>query len=240
MVGYSSDTCNVMFGINYSVATHLRAVIPQVVTIKCGCHMLALCSSYACAQLPDHLEDLMRSITSHFSNAPKAIRALAEFQDAMKLAILKPGQTRWLTKEPCVKRIIKEYDPLVSYFKALVVTDKCNNNSFMLSSLLDPITMIYFEFLGYALGLFNTANRIFQSEKPLIHTLKTEIETIIETMARAFMIPECFENVDLMHLNVKDENLYLPSNSVYIGTFSLLFYQFRFFDLPIYLFTFLM
>ena len=85
--------------------------------------MVNLCSRFASMQLPEHLEDLIRNITNHFSNAPKAMRALAEFQDAIKLEILKPGQTRWLTKEPCVKSNLQQLQSLVSYYCLVTLWD---------------------------------------------------------------------------------------------------------------------
>ena len=163
MVGYSSDTCSVLFGVNNSVTTILRARVPHILTIKCGCHMVNLCFSYASMQLPEHSEDLIRNITNHFSNAPKAIRGLSEIQDAIKLASLKPGQTCWLTKEPCVKSIIQQLHALLSCYKTFVVNDKCSNYTYTLSSLEGRITIIYFEFLGYALGFFNTELNFCQS-----------------------------------------------------------------------------
>ena len=57
----------------------------------------------------------------------KAKNALSAFQDEMKLAILSPGQTRWLTREASIKRVISEYDALVAYFKNLMLTDKCKH-----------------------------------------------------------------------------------------------------------------
>lgn len=226
MVGFSSDTCNVMFGVNHSVSTLLRQKVPQIITIKCGCHLLHLCSSYASKVLPDHLEDLLRTITSHFSHSPKAKNALSAFQDEMKLAILSPGQTRWLTREASIKRVISEYDALVAYFKNLMLTDKCNTNRFILQSLEDPITMIYFHFLAYALGLFNTVNRIFQSETPLLHTLKPQIESTIEIMARNFM--QVHDDVQYLDLDVNDTSLYLPPSAVYLGIFSYVIFFIRF------------
>lgn len=168
MAGFSSDTCNVMFCVNQSLSTPIRQTVPQIITIKFGCHMLKLCSCcarcvliasliicqnswkkrfinwiyhyyyyyYASKVLPDYLEDLLRIITNHFSYSPKAKNALFSFPRRDKTGyILSPGQTRWLTREASIKRVISECDPLVAYFKYLMLTDKCNTNRFILQYL---------------------------------------------------------------------------------------------------------
>ena len=69
IIGYSSDTCNVIFGENLSVSTLLKKDIPHVATIKCSCHMIHLCASRACLKLSTILEDLCRNIYAHFSRS---------------------------------------------------------------------------------------------------------------------------------------------------------------------------
>ena len=46
VIGYSSDTANVMFGEKNSVVGLLKKDCPHVVTIRCSCHMIHLCASY--------------------------------------------------------------------------------------------------------------------------------------------------------------------------------------------------
>ena len=46
LIGFCSDTCSVMFGINKSVSTILKKEIPQIMSIKCSCHSIHLCTSY--------------------------------------------------------------------------------------------------------------------------------------------------------------------------------------------------
>ena len=65
IIGYSSDTCNVMFGENLSVSTLLKKDLPHVAAIKCSCPMIHICASHACIKLSTTLEDLCRNIYSH-------------------------------------------------------------------------------------------------------------------------------------------------------------------------------
>lgn len=86
IIAFCSDT-NVMMGSKQSVATLLKAEVPNVIIVKCSCHLIHLTASYACLRLPKYIEDLCRNIYSHFSLSSKRQDALKEFQ---KFADLEP------------------------------------------------------------------------------------------------------------------------------------------------------
>ena len=81
IIGYSSDTCSVMFGENLSVSTLLKKDLPHVAAIKCSCHMIHLCTSHACLKLSTTLEDLCRNIYSHFSRSTLRQNDFTQFQE---------------------------------------------------------------------------------------------------------------------------------------------------------------
>ena len=94
VIGFSADSCNMMFGVNHSLAQMLVRDYPWIVIIKCSSHLIHLCSSYALMKLSKSVEDLCRDISSHFSLSSKRVEAFKEFQDFLdlqKLKILKPG-----------------------------------------------------------------------------------------------------------------------------------------------------
>lgn len=67
------DGANVMVGAHHSFATLLKAVVPDIIIVKCVCHSLHLCAEYACRELPKCLEFLVREIHSYFSHSLKRI-----------------------------------------------------------------------------------------------------------------------------------------------------------------------
>ncbi|XP_061392997.1 uncharacterized protein LOC133328445 [Musca vetustissima] len=86
---------------------------------KCICHSLALCSSYACLQLPSAVETLARNIFNYISNSPKRCNLYKEIQKLLDIRpkkMLHPSQTRWLSLESVVIRILELYEPLKIYF----------------------------------------------------------------------------------------------------------------------------
>ena len=62
IIGYASDTTNVMFGEHHSVVTQLKSLIPELYVMKCLCHSVHVCASHACEKLPQLLEDLVRDV----------------------------------------------------------------------------------------------------------------------------------------------------------------------------------
>ena len=69
IIGFSSDTTNVMVGEHNSVFAHLKTDCPEVACIKCSCHIIHLAASKACLKLPKHVEDMLRNVGSHFSRS---------------------------------------------------------------------------------------------------------------------------------------------------------------------------
>lgn len=132
-VGFCSDTTSVMMGPNNSVAQLIKKNHPTVIVVKCSCHSIHLVASYACQKLSNSLEDLCRTIFNHFKRSPKRQRELIQFQrflnsDQFPHKILAPGQTRWLSLQSCVRRILENWEALKNYWEILVFEDKTHGN----------------------------------------------------------------------------------------------------------------
>ena len=111
IIGYASDTTNVMFGQHHSVITLLKGIIPHFYTMKCLCHSAHLCASHACERLPRSIEDLVCEIYSHFSHSAKRLAEYKRFQaftNTEPHKLLKPAQTHWLSLEQCINRMLEQ------------------------------------------------------------------------------------------------------------------------------------
>ena len=120
IIGYASDTTNVMFGEHHSVVTQLKSLIPELYVMKCLCHSAHLCGSHACEKLPRLLEDLVRDVYSLFAHSAKRLAEYKQFQHFTNTEphkILKPSQTWWLSLDQCVRRILEQWPALENYFK---------------------------------------------------------------------------------------------------------------------------
>lgn len=129
-VGFCSDTTNVMMGKNHSVASLIKEKFPKVMIVKCSCHSIHLAASYACKKLPNSLEDLVRNIYNHFHRSTKRSNTLTEFQKFFEdktvrpKKMLSPGQTRWLSLQACVQRILEFWISLEQYWRLISVEDR--------------------------------------------------------------------------------------------------------------------
>ena len=124
VIGFCADTCNVMFGKHHSVSQLLLKDCPWVLLVRCSCHLIHLCASYASLKLPKSLEDMCRNIYSHFSLSSKRTDAFHEFQDFFNVQnhkILNAGHTQWLSMKMCVDRALEQYEPLKLYFTQVLL-----------------------------------------------------------------------------------------------------------------------
>ncbi|KAJ8958371.1 hypothetical protein NQ314_006432 [Rhamnusium bicolor] len=185
LVGFSSDTTNVMVGEYHSVFSHLKKNLPDIVCVRCSCHMVHLAASKVCLQLPRSVEDMIRNIGSHFSSSYGRQEKLKEFQEFFKTDIHKvllPSVTRWLSVQQCTDRILEKYDVLKAYFRETTFEDPSRTNEEILKHLENSFTKIYLEFMSYILGILNDFNTLFQSEVPLLHKLKLEVIRMLKIL----------------------------------------------------------
>ena len=157
IIGYSSDTTNVMFGEHNSFAQLLKAEYPNIFIVKCSCHLIHLVSSYAALKLPKSLEDLCRDIYNHFHRSSKrqdVYQQFPSFFNAEPRKVLSPGQTWWLSLEECANRILEQYQALQHYFVLTANEDPTHTNDRIVKSLHNKFTLAYLEFLSYQLRRF--------------------------------------------------------------------------------------
>ncbi|CAH0555086.1 unnamed protein product [Brassicogethes aeneus] len=223
LVGFSSDTTNVMAGtrVLHSVFTLLKENIPHIICIKCSCHMAHLATSKACLKLPKSVEDLLRNIGSHFHRSSQRTKRFEEFQTFFEVKIhkiLSPAVTRWLSIKNCVDRVLEQYEPLKGYFRELVFEDPSHTTQIMIETLENKFTKAYLEFMSYTLGLMTDFNILFQSEKPLLYKVKPETEKLLKTLCSNYMeiniIRKCTNIFQLNHLNPK---YFAPLDKIYLG-----------------------
>lgn len=220
LIGFASDGANVMVGMHNSVVSRLKSEIPYVYIVKCICHSFHLSASYACQTLPRGIEDLARDIYNYFSNSPKRIETLKEFQHFTNTKIhkiLHPAQTRWLSLEAVVCRILEQYNALILFFTDALANDRVLAAEGILLKLRDPFTKPYFQFLEFTLSFFNNLNRQMQSEEPKIYELHSSVSAIYKTFLDCFIKKNVMLNVSLHKINYKDPANFLPLDEIYLG-----------------------
>lgn len=220
IVGYASDTTNVMFGQNHSVVTLLKQRLPNLVVIKCLCHTAHLCASHACEKLPRSIESFIRDVYSHFSHSAKRIAQYKTFQHFTETEphkILRPAQTRWLSLEGCVRRVLEQWPALEAYFESAAENDRLVSSQNILSALKNPIYKLYLFFLKFVLPKFTNFNKLFQSEKPNLHILDKCLETTYKAFLSCYMSTAYLSSRSIELIDPASTIHMLPLSSMTMG-----------------------
>lgn len=219
-VGFAADGASVMFGKTNSVYQLLKKDVPHLFGITCVCHSFAIIASNACQELPRFIEDMARDIYNYLKCSTKRLGAFKVQQDVCMVKphkILRPGQTRWLSLEAVVKRILEQYEPLTLFFEKEASEQKLLAPATILNWLKDPQTKIFLQFLEFVLPIFNKLNRLFQSETILIDTVYESVLNLYKDIISLYMKPEFVKQAETVqpanpHTFVKAEDVYLGAN----------------------------
>lgn len=160
--------------------------------------MIHLVASKACSKLPSSIEDLLRLIGAHFSRSSKRVTRLQECQKFYEVEIhqiLSPSNTRWLSLKACVDRTLEHYVVLTEYFRLEMFEDGTSANVRIYEGLENKLTKVYLEFLSYILEFLTDFTKLFQTETPLLHCLKPDIEKLIRAITSNYMELNYVKNV---------------------------------------------
>ena len=124
MIGQGYDGAATFSGCNSGVQRRMHVHGPHAIYIHCSCHRLQL----ACINAADSIVEirkvftLMGNLWKFFYYSPKRAETLKEVQSALnlpELKITKPGDTRWLSHERCVRAIKKELPAILTTLQQL-------------------------------------------------------------------------------------------------------------------------
>ncbi|CAG4994901.1 unnamed protein product [Parnassius apollo] len=222
--GLTSDTTNVMMGKHNSVQALLKTEIPHLVVIECSCHLIHLATSYASRKLPKNLEDLCRNIPAYFHMSPKRTEALKQFQDFLKIdqhKLLSAANTRWLSLQACVDRILEQYDALKLFFTGAVFEDPSNTNDSILNSLNNPFNKALLHFMSYVFSITNDFNTFFQTKSPQLFILPVMVRKMLNTFLCNFVKKEHLnlssDLKSLKQIDVTKTEIHLNNDHIYVG-----------------------
>lgn len=129
------------------------------------------------------------------------------------------ANTRWLSLEAGVKRILEQLVPLRLFFSAEVLEDDTTTATQILTVLNDPTTEPYLEFPSDALFKLNEFNTIFQAESPLLYLLKEKVYELITDRANNFMDLDYVRETNPHDIDAHLISKYVPLSDIYLGKF---------------------
>ncbi|EFN65846.1 hypothetical protein EAG_02387, partial [Camponotus floridanus] len=115
----SADNCNANFGINNSLFTQLKNKNNSMFKANSHAHIIHNTVKYSIDKLSVDVENIVLKIYSHFSQSAKRRETLKEFFEFVDLhfeELLHHVSTCWLSLNPCIGRILKNWPALIAYF----------------------------------------------------------------------------------------------------------------------------
>lgn len=152
-----------MMGANNSVMTRFQTACPGIYISKCICHSLHICASNASKMLPRQCEDLVKDIYNFFKQSAKRKSMFAKFQEIENIQIyqiLHPAQTRWLSFQPAVNRILEQWDALHPFFVEFNNKESFERAERIFIPLSDLNMKMYYQFLNWVLPKFDALNAL--------------------------------------------------------------------------------
>ena len=222
-VGLATDGCSVMVGAHNSVITRFKAVCPGLIHIRCICHSIQLCSSYAAKTLPRGLEFLISDTHSWFSHSTKRKETYKILYESLHvgeepLKIMRVCDTRWLSIAPCVQRILSQFDVLTKHFETAGERERCYATDKLHQLYTSPDNRIYLEFLNPWLDDLNKVNKMFQADQASPVKLLQRLMTLYCSILQTIMIPATFTTwASILEFDIDNPRHLLPTAAVHFG-----------------------
>ena len=195
VVGYASDTANVMVGEHNSVLSRVREKQPKVFSLGCLCHLANLCSAAALKTLPISVDNLLIDIFYHFKYSAKRWEEFSEiqseFEDIKPLRALKHSTTRWLSLLRCLKRLLHQWPALHSYFDRLAEVERSNDRVQRVAKSLKSLEVkLICRFVQFALQPLNKFTTVFQTNASRIGSIHDDTLSLLRSYLANFIKPE--------------------------------------------------
>jgi len=112
-----------------------------------------------------------------------------------------------------VSRIIDQWEALKKYFAKNHKDDRLKMAENIYHRLHDPSLFMYYTFFNCILPKITSLNKLFQSDKTVIHSVHIRMSELYKDIIFSFIkkTPNPFI------VDPKDETQYLPLNSIYLG-----------------------
>ncbi|XP_065576392.1 uncharacterized protein LOC136037597 [Artemia franciscana] len=199
LMGIGFDNASVNTGSVKGLGVLLKEEVPNLFILGCTSHSLALCAAYAAKKLPESLEVFIHDIVNYIASSPKRQDELKKCQEFARFEshrLLQVANTRWLSLEASVKRILEQWSALMRFFashgKGDAAGDKSSKEkaSRILACMKDPKIKGYLYLIAFVLEKVNELNIEFQSSKTRIHRLLQSSRVTYLALLRCFVTKE--------------------------------------------------
>jgi hypothetical protein len=193
VVGFESDTTNVMVGKHNSVLSRVKSEQPKVFSLGCTCHLANLCLLSGVRNLPIDIDDFFVDLYYFFDKSAKRKHEFREFQEftsTKELKIIKHCKTRWLSLEKVVKRVLVQWNALHAYFDKEAESNNAARVLRLNAHFKSHMTKLVLLFLEFALESMTKFNAAFQSSLPKLPALREEVLRLFRILLKRFLKTE--------------------------------------------------
>lgn len=200
LCGIGTDNASVMVGINNGVFKKLKEEIPALIHVPCVCHSLQLAVSAAAADaLPRNIEYIIRETYNWFAHSSlrqaeykNMYKAINDGHDPLK--IVRSCDTRWMSIESAVARILHQWTELKTLFGIAKNKNKCYAADILYEMYNDPDNLAYLTFLQPILEEVQMVNKSFESSSDDISKLLNDLTNLVKSISKRFVNPNCRKN----------------------------------------------
>jgi len=130
---------------------------------------------------------------------------------------LRPSDTRWLSLQACVERIIQQWDALQLFFTNAAIVENVHAAEPILLFLSDKKMKCFMLFLNFILPKINTINKFFQRNDVIIHKIKKVLNSLYKQICRLFMQQQYVLNNETNAIDPFNEEEILDINLINLG-----------------------
>ncbi|CAH0559254.1 unnamed protein product [Brassicogethes aeneus] len=179
LYGIGSDNASVMTGVNNGVHAKIQRDVPHLVLVRYVCHSLQSSSRQGTYKL--------------------LYETINEGHEPLK--IVQSCQTRWLSIETAVIRILDQWLELKTHFGLARTQERCYTAETLYNMYCNDINYALLSFLRNILTDVQRVNKLFQTYKPT--KLFDDMIKLIEFLVNKVTLPN-YSNIDIFKQKVED------------------------------------
>ena len=206
--------------------------MPELIDFgTCSLHKVHNCFSKSLASLSLDVDQFANDLFGFFKLSAARREDLKEIQkllDCEQRFLLRHVNSRWLTLNSVVKRIIEVYTSLIEYFINFLPKQKSGfslvsqNPRYqrIVAAIKDQSTLVYLEFLSDLCPILESYLALFQKEGPLVHVLHNKINELLRSVMLKYLKESCvntLEGKDLVAIDIDNSENFRPIKDLDIG-----------------------
>lgn len=218
IIGFCSDTCNLMFGVFESVSLKLKLKMKHLKVIRCSAHIQHLAAKKAMEEIPEDIEGFLREVSNYINGSPKKHSRWLLHQVSKKvdpLNVLKPCLTRWLSIGQCITRILSRWTALKTFFEDEMT--ESNKAEKIYNDMQNSRLFYCLQFLQFVLTKFNVNSSEIQSVGTQLTEKSDKMTAFYKELLSLYMDPDYVKSTNIDLINPKWEKRNIPVNAMKIG-----------------------